>query len=197
MSSGGGRAVVMTSRMEIKQVKEKPKGAIAAGIIFAVISILAYLFQSFIDFQALLLLLPLAAGLLIAVCLSPAYKIQYILFAIILALFLVIFLILGNLRFNTIFGLGGPWLHLYFIIVVLALTLLNGIALLIHLLQRRITVVLIIEVLITVAFVLPLFLYARSALWGVLFLAIFISKCCAYIAYNRNRLAAMTIEAVA
>lgn len=51
---------MMTSRMEIKQVKEKPKGAIAVGF-FAVISILVYLFQSLNDFQPLLLLLRLAA----------------------------------------------------------------------------------------------------------------------------------------
>lgn len=177
-----------------EQAKRKPTGLIIVGIFFAVLSIVAYAFQSLIDFQALLLLMPISAILLIVSCLSKTHKTQYVLLIIILAFFMIAYLLLGNLKFPTIFGAGGARLNIYFIIVVLVLALLNGIALLIHLLKKRMTVVLIIEALLTLALSLPMFLFARTSAWGVLFISIFITKLCAALVYNRTRLAATPIE---
>ncbi len=177
----------MKTPTEVTQVRHKFLGLRISSIVFAVLSILAFVFQSLVTFKAVLVLLPIIALLLIILSVLKDHKSQTNLMTVVLLLFTACYAYLGIFNDKLIFGLGSRLLNIYFLILLMVLALINAIALFLHLAKKSTLVLLVIEFVLTLALILPLFLFLLSTIWAIVFLTLFLAKFFAYLVLYKDK----------
>lgn len=177
----------MKTPTEVTQVRHKFLGLRISSIVFAVLSILAFVFQSLVTFKAVLVLLPIIALLLIILSVLKDHKSQTNLMTVVLLLFTACYAYLGIFNDKLIFGLGSKLLNIYFLILLMVLALINAIALFLHLAKKSALVLLVIEFVLTFALILPLFLFLLSTIWAIVFLTLFLAKFFAYLVLYKDK----------